>query len=615
MNAATKNTTTNAPKVAVAAGASGKAQAAMPASTTVRIGGPVPSPRALVNDAARAVTWLQATLAAGANLHTDSRAVREGDGFLAYPVDGADNRPHIADAVARGAKAVIVHLDGAPVSGAVAQAAKAVSNAQSADLTADITDDTFGVAALSVPHLDLLAGVIASAWYGEPSTAMTVIGVTGTNGKTSLTQWIAQALSLQGVPTALIGTLGVGRPNKLVPTGFTTPNAAQLQHCLADLRADGAAAVAMEVSSHALHQGRANGTAFDIAVFTNLTQDHLDYHGTPEAYEAAKARLFDWPGLRFAVVNADDAAGRRLLRHMAGTMPALAYGIGLPADTADTKDAPAPYRLYASDVRPSANGGTALTIHAQWSALSSDPAAEPAGAHAALEVATLGEFNISNLLGVLGAILAAHRLRDGRVDASTFTAAIAALSRLEPVAGRMERLGGRPQNDEPLVVIDYAHTPDALEKTLSALRPVVTARGGELIVMFGCGGDRDAGKRPLMGAIAARLADAVVLTSDNPRSEEPASIIAQIATGIAPTAATQAAVAGGHQPALRCIEDRASAILQTIRGARREDVVLLAGKGHEATQDIMGKKRPFSDQDHAQLALAARATHLRGEHE
>lgn len=528
-----------------------------------------------------ALTWLRATVAVAANLHTDSRAVLPGDAFLAYAVEGADNRTHIEDAIARGAAAVLMQ-----------------------PMNDGVVPDVGATPLRLVDGLDVLAGSIASGWYQSPSDAMAVIGVTGTNGKTSCTQWLATALAAQGVPTATIGTLGVGMPDKLVSTGFTTPNAAQLQRCLADLRQAGAAAVAMEVSSHALHQGRVNGTAFDIAVFTNLTQDHLDYHGTLEAYERAKARLFDWPGLRLAVINRDDPAGCRLLRHLAGKVPTLSYGIRREAPATprslaapDDVDAPADYRLSASDVRSTPVGGTALTIHADGGALS--------GISVAIEVATLGEFNVSNVLAVLGALLGVRQLSGEVLDGASFQTAVASLSRLQPVLGRMQKLGGRLQNDEPLVVIDYAHTPDALEKTLGALRPVAQARGGALLAMFGCGGDRDAAKRPLMGAIAERLADAVVLTSDNPRSEIPATIIDQIAVGMKAPSDAQ----------VRRIEDRASAILQSIRSAKREDVILLAGKGHEATQDIMGKKRPFSDQDHAQLALAARATHLKGEAE
>ncbi|MBU9436839.1 UDP-N-acetylmuramoyl-L-alanyl-D-glutamate--2,6-diaminopimelate ligase [Burkholderia multivorans] len=496
---------------------------------------------------AAALAWLRQHVAPAAQLHADTRSLRAGDVFVAYAVDGADNRAFIADALARGAAAVLYQPEGLA----------ATPNAP---------------VALAVPALDQLAGEIASGWYGDPSDGLLAIGVTGTNGKTSCTQWIAAALTALHQPCAIIGTLGSGMPGHLVPTGFTTPDAPQLQRSLAQLRDGGAQAVAMEVSSHALHQGRVNGTAFDIAVFTNLTQDHLDYHHTFEAYEAAKAKLFAWRGLRAAVVNRDDAAGRRLLEKLAGRVRTIAYGIGDAQQPAD-----ADRELVALDVRATATG-TAFRLRSSWG-------------DADVEVGTLGTFNVSNLLAVLGALLAAD---------VPFDAALAEIARLEPVNGRMQRLGGRLQNDEPLVVIDYAHTPDALEKTLDALRPIAVARGGRLVCMFGCGGDRDATKRPLMGAIAERLADDVVVTSDNPRSEDPQAIIDQIVAGM--TAPDRA----------RRIEDRASAILQAVRGAAREDVVVLAGKGHEATQEIMGKKRAFSDQDHARLALAARATHGKG---
>ncbi|MBH9660015.1 UDP-N-acetylmuramoyl-L-alanyl-D-glutamate--2,6-diaminopimelate ligase [Burkholderia multivorans] len=496
---------------------------------------------------AAALAWLRQHVAPAAQLHADTRSLRAGDVFVAYAVDGADNRAFIADALARGAAAVLYQPEG-------------------------LAGTPNAPVALAVPALDQLAGEIASGWYGDPSDGLLAIGVTGTNGKTSCTQWIAAALTALHQPCAIIGTLGSGMPGHLVPTGFTTPDAPQLQRSLAQLRDGGAQAVAMEVSSHALHQGRVNGTAFDIAVFTNLTQDHLDYHRTFEAYEAAKAKLFAWRGLRAAVVNRDDAAGRRLLEKLAGRVRTIAYGIG---DTQQALDADR--ELVALDVRATATG-TAFRLRSSWG-------------DADVEVGTLGTFNVSNLLAVLGALLAAD---------VPFDAALAEIARLEPVNGRMQRLGGRLQNDEPLVVIDYAHTPDALEKTLDALRPIAVARGGRLVCMFGCGGDRDATKRPLMGAIAERLADDVVVTSDNPRSEDPQAIIDQIVAGM--TAPDRA----------RRIEDRASAILQAVRGAAREDVVVLAGKGHEATQEMMGKKRAFSDQDHARLALAARATHGKG---
>ncbi|CAH2805470.1 MAG: UDP-N-acetylmuramoyl-dipeptide--2,6-diaminopimelate ligase (EC [uncultured Paraburkholderia sp.] len=498
---------------------------------------------------ADALTWLRAHVQPGAHLHADTRSLAVGDAFFAYAVDGADNRPFISGAIERGATAVLVQPEG--FSGAIDPSTM-----------------------LAVPALNELAGSIASGWYQGPSDAMLAIGVTGTNGKTSCSQWISAVLTALGTRCAIIGTLGTGLPGQLVHTGFTTPDAPQLQRSLAQLRDAGAKAVAMEMSSHALHQGRMNGTSFDIAVFTNLTQDHLDYHGTFEAYEAAKARLFAWPGLRAAVINRDDAAGRRLLESTKGHVRTIAYGLEGALDDTPAADAV----LLASNVRATATGTAFHLNTSEWG-------------EAEVEVQTLGAFNVSNLLGVLGTLLAAG---------VPFFAALAELSKLESVNGRMQRLGGRLQNDEPLVVIDYAHTPDALEKTLEALRPMASARGGELICMFGCGGDRDATKRPLMGAIAEKLADGVVVTSDNPRSEDPQSIVEQISAGMK------------DAPKARRIEDRASAILQAIRGAAREDVIVLAGKGHEATQEIMGKKRAFSDQDHARLALAARTTHARG---
>jgi UDP-N-acetylmuramoyl-L-alanyl-D-glutamate--2,6-diaminopimelate ligase len=497
---------------------------------------------------AKAVEWLRANAGADAQLHADSRSLKSGDVFFAYAVDGADSRPFIDAALEKGAAAVLYQPE-------------------------NFTGKPDALRTFAVKALNELAGPIASAWYGEPTDSMLVAGVTGTNGKTSCSQWLATALSALGTPCAVIGTLGSGMPGKLVHSGFTTPDAPQLQRTFAQFKTDGAKAVAMEVSSHALHQGRVNGTKFDIAIFTNLTQDHLDYHGTFAAYEGAKAKLFAWPALKAAVINRDDPAGQRLIASGHGRTRTIAYGIENRAGAEVKADA----LLLASRVRPTATG-TAFHLSSDWG-------------DADVEVATLGDFNVSNLLGVLGALLAAQIPLD---------AALAQIAKLEPVNGRMQRLGGRLQNDEPLVVIDYAHTPDALEKTLAALRPIAETRGGQLICMFGCGGDRDATKRPLMGAIAEKNADYVVITSDNPRGEDPLAIIDQVAAGFQDASKA------------RRIEDRASAILQAIRTAAREDVVVLAGKGHEATQEIMGKKRAFSDQDHARLALAARATQARG---
>jgi len=362
----------------------------------------------------------------------------------------------------------------------------------------------------------------------------------------------------------VVGTLGTGFVDGLAVTGFTTPDAIQLQRSLADLHRAGARAIAMEVSSHGLEQGRVDGTCFDIAVFTNLTQDHLDYHGTMAEYELAKARLFGWPGLRAAVINRDDAAGVRLLQNARADIETIEYGI----DGEAAAQHGAKQWLRASNVRAHRTG-TTFDVDGSFG-------------HATVHAPTLGLFNVSNLLAVLGALLAAG---------VPWPDAIAHLEKLQPVSGRMERFGGE---DGPLVVVDYAHTPDALEQTLRALAPITEARGGNLWAVFGCGGDRDPGKRPQMGAIAERLAPHVVLTSDNPRSEDPQHILDEIADGMEnPRAATQ-------------IEDRAAAILHAVRHADALDVIVVAGKGHESTQEIAGRKRPFSDQEHVRLALAAR---------
>lgn len=498
------------------------------------------------------LSWLRAHVASDARLRADSREICPGDVFLAYAVDGADSRAHAEAARQRGAAAVLWHPEGARDAAAMPAPAGDAS-----------------CAVLAVSHLDVLVGPIASGWYGEPSATMTVLGVTGTNGKTSCSHWLSSALDASGTRCAIVGTLGTGLPGQVVATGFTTPDAARLQHSLRELATAGARAVAMEVSSHALHQGRVNGVEFDVALFTNLTQDHLDYHGDLAHYEAAKGRLFDWPGLRAAVVNRDDAAGRRLLARLRGKVPTIAYGLEVSREALGDRE------LFATDIRASAQG-TAFVIDGSWG-------------RRMVETHTIGRFNVANLLAVAGGLLALDM---------DWESVLTRLSELEPVRGRMECLGGRPGSDEPLVVIDYAHTPDGLEQTLLALRAVADARAGRLLVAFGCGGDRDTGKRPLMGEIAARLADCVVLTSDNPRSEPPAQILAQIAAGIPAEA----------QARVRSIEDRASAILQSVRAAAPADVVLLAGKGHESTQEIAGRKRPFSDHDSARLALAARAT-------
>ena len=397
--------------------------------------------------------------------------------------------------------------------------------------------------------------MIADAIYGHPSRSLATIGVTGTNGKTSCTHWIAQAAEACGRRAAVVGTLGLGEIGALKPSRQTTPDVCAVHEALAQFRDADVGLVAMEVSSHGLDQGRVNGVAFDIALFTNLSRDHLDYHGTMVAYGQAKARLFVWPGLRSAVINVDDPFGQRLIdAARARGQRVVSYGFS-NADVAATGIA-------------MAGGGIALSVATPWG-------------RGAVETRVVGEFNAHNLLGVLAVLLE---------SGIAFDAALEALSVLTPPAGRMQRLGG---DGKPLVVVDYAHTPDALEKALLALRPAV-ATEGELICVFGCGGDRDKGKRPQMGHIAATLADRIVVTTDNARTEDPSDIASAVVHGIRQTNVRR----------YRVELDRDAAIAGAIAAARAIDVVLIAGKGHEAYQESNGVRTPFADVEHAAQALA-----------
>jgi UDP-N-acetylmuramoyl-L-alanyl-D-glutamate--2,6-diaminopimelate ligase len=406
---------------------------------------------------------------------------------------------------------------------------------------------------VAVPHLRQAVGAVADFVYGSPSSSLWTIGVTGTNGKTSCTHWIAEALEHCGRCAAVIGTLGNGLVGALAASPNTTPDACVLHELLSQFRRAGARAVAMEVSSHGLDQGRVNAVAFDVALFTNLSRDHLDYHGTMAAYGAAKARLFAWPGLTACVVNVDDAFGRNL----AGDAQARGQRV----------------ITYGSSGADITAGGIAMGRDGLALSLRT-----PFGS-AEIETRVVGAFNASNLLGVLGVLLASD---------VPLASALDALRRVAPPAGRMQRIGG---GDAPLAVVDYAHTPDALEKALTALRPIV-AKDRELVCVFGCGGDRDKGKRPQMGRIAASLADRVIVTNDNPRSEDPQAIANAIAQGIHE--------AGNRR--YRVELDRAAAIRFALANAYAGDVVLIAGKGHEPYQEIAGKRLPFSD-----LAIAREA--------
>jgi UDP-N-acetylmuramoyl-L-alanyl-D-glutamate--2,6-diaminopimelate ligase len=432
------------------------------------------------------------------------------------------------------------------------------------------------VPVLAVDDLAQLIGPVAARFYGDPSRRMRMIGVTGTNGKTSCSHWVAQLLSAGGEPCAVLGTLGGGFPGALrTEVLLTTPDAVNLQREVRRLLDAGARALAMEVSSIGLEQGRVDAMAYDIALFTNLTRDHLDYHGTMQAYGAAKARLFDWPTLSHAVLNLDDPFGRELARRCAARgVAVIGYRTG-----AEGAGVPLAVELRAEAVELRADG-----IRFDVRLARDGHAAETAAAEAPL----IGAFNVSNLLGVLGVALAC-----GMAPA----AAAGCLKRLQAPPGRMQSVGA--VEGAPLALVDYAHTPDAIEKALIALRPLARARGGRLWIVFGAGGDRDPGKRPEMGRAAARLADHVVLTSDNPRFEDPESIIDQIAAGT------------GDGPGPERDADRARAIDGAIARAAARDVVLIAGKGHEDYQEVAGRRLPFSDFARAAAAVQARGREQR----
>jgi UDP-N-acetylmuramoyl-L-alanyl-D-glutamate--2,6-diaminopimelate ligase len=475
---------------------------------------------------------LVARLGALAGITSDSRDVSPQVAFAAYPGTSRDGRAFIGDAIERGAAAVLFEARGFQW------------NAQ------------WRAPHIGVADLKARVGHIAAALYGRPSHALWMIGVTGTNGKTSCAHWTAQALNKCGRRTAIVGTLGNGFSDALQPASNTTPDACRLHELLAQWRRDGAQAVAMEVSSHGLDQGRVNGVEFDIALFTNLTRDHLDYHGTLAAYGEAKARLIRWPGLRAAVINAADAFGRTLIaRSRAQRQRVISYG----ADGAD---------IVATDVTA---GPQRMTIRV----------ATPKG-RGTFAAPVAGAFNVQNLLGVLGVLLASDVELGPALDA---------LEHVTPPPGRMERFGG---GSDPVVVVDYAHTPDALEQVLTALRPSV-APERNLICVFGCGGNRDRGKRAQMGAVAGRLADRVIVTSDNPRDEDPQAIVADIVEGLRP-------VNGAWHIEI----DRARAIQRALDDAGEGDVIVLAGKGHEDYQETNGKRLRFSDRDVVADTLAGR---------
>lgn len=493
-----------------------------------------------LNNAAEAVAWLR-TCVQG-DLQTDSRKVKAGDAFIAWPGAATDGRAYVAKALEQGAAAVLVEADGLE--------AFAFNNAK--------------VAALK--GLKAATGLIADQWFAHPSGEMDVLAVTGTNGKTTTAWWLAHALSKVELNAragcALVGTLGVGVPPTLESTGMTTPDPVLLQRVFRNYADAGLAACAIEASSIGIVEHRLDGSKIRVALFTNFTQDHLDYHGSMDAYWQAKAQLFDWPGLQAAVVNIDDAHGAKLWAKLQAK-PLDVWSVSIQG----------PARLQAKDIGLGDEGLNFTVLEA--------------GHSLRMNTRLVGQYNVSNLLGVLATL---------RSLGLTLDEAVAACADLEPVPGRMQQIA---KADQPLVAVDYAHTPDALEKALRALQPAAQQRGGKLWCVFGCGGDRDNSKRPLMGQAAQANADAVFVTSDNPRSERPESIIDQILAGMEPG------------QTLHVQADRAAAIAEAIARAGARDVVLIAGKGHEDYQETKGERHPFSDMAEAHKALAAREGKIR----
>ena len=490
------------------------------------------------------IALLRRSVECGAHLHADSRVLSHGDVFVACPGRQGDGRHFIDAAIARGASAVLMH----------------------GDSVEGWNPTEFAVPVFVVHHLRGRLGALADLWYDTPSANLTVIAVTGTNGKTSCVDWLSQALKQDGQSVGVIGTLGVTYPDgRMVPGQLTTPDVISVHRTLALLREEGATHIAMEASSIGMDQGRLDGVRIHAAGFTNLSRDHLDYHGTMQAYESAKSKLFAWPGLRYAVLNLDDPVGVRLSHNTACQV--LTYSISKQADSAT---------LTASELR-SEVAGTSFLLKTQT-------------AQEQINSRALGTHNVSNLLCVAG-LLQALGWNLEKISR--------ALARLAPVDGRLESVSSAVASvPVPMVVVDYAHTPDALERVLRTLRPLAQSRQGRLVCVFGCGGNRDAGKRPIMGTIAQRLADQVIVTSDNPRDEDPALIVADIITDIP-----------GQSQNIRIIQDRTQAILQTVLGADVSDVILIAGKGHETYQEVRGVRHAFDDRQWAQAAFVLMQRH------
>jgi len=461
-------------------------------------------------------------------LSLDSRAVMSGDAFFALPGANQHGLSHARQAILNGARAIIYDPQGAALTDVAL-----INN----------------VISIAIPELNCHVSAIAAEFYQHPAQRMTVIGITGTNGKTTCSQLIAQAIPNCGV----IGTMGWGEPDHLTETLNTTPDALTIQKILKQFADQGKSTVAMEVSSHGLQQGRVNAVAFKGAVFTNLSRDHLDYHGDMDSYLQAKLALFSHKTLEFAVINLDDANSLKVLNMLAANVQIWTF-------STTERRIPNAENLLVENISLSADG---IHFDIRWRE-------HQANAFTPL----VGVFNLENVLAVLSVLLAM---------AVPFAEAVSRLQKLRPIPGRMEKFG---EINQPRVFVDYAHSPDALEKVLKAVKG-----NGRLWVVFGCGGDRDKGKRPEMGKIASILADKIIVTDDNPRNEQSATIINDI-------------LAGCQNRNVTVINDRTLAIASAIQQAGKHDCVVIAGKGHENYQEINGKKLPFSDQEIVKQSLA-----------
>lgn len=491
---------------------------------------------ALVDNLALDAECLQACIGIPVRGMTlDSRKVNPGEVFVALFGKNHDARDYIDLALQRGAAAVFADAGGEW------QGCRRVGN----------------VPIIAVDGLRVRLGDIAARFYDNPSHKLPVIGVTGTNGKTSCTQFIGQILSGLGQRCGVVGTLGYGIFPALEDTGFTTPDPVILQAALADVLQQRASCVALEVSSQGLHQHRLNGVRFNSAVFTNLTRDHLDYHGSMAAYAESKRRLFEHDALRIGIVNADDSYAACMLNALPRTAQSLTYSLS------DTRA-----DVYARELSFEPDGYRAR-VHTPWG-------------EGDLHGRLLGSFNFSNVLAAITAVMTLPQELD-------LQQVLAQAALLKPVSGRMELLGDA--TSDVTAVVDYAHTPDGLRSALKAIHEHVD---GRIWCLFGCGGNRDQGKRPLMAEVAEELADFVVLTDDNPRNENPDDIIRQILLGF------------NSRDAVYVERDRASAIAYAISSAAPGDIVLVAGKGHESYQDICGQRMAFSDTAQVRLALQKR---------